>query len=476
MSVASPVRTVVRRRRRASAAREPTITAAAVADLNRLRDDPDWAQELRRASFAAWESIPMPTPTTEGWRRTDLRPITARLHTVKPAGHFGNQVADLADFEAGLQEALDVRFPVGGLVIQQDSATVHLTLADELARQGVLFMDIHDAVREHSDLVRPYLMNIVPVGWRPGEPSNAGKFEALHGAFWSGGAFIYVPPNTSVELPLRMLQWTGTPGVGSFPHTVVVVDRNSSVTCVEEVRSPALPDEAPTLFTSGVTELYVQDNARLNFLSLHDQATNAHTFVTQRCRLGRDAYVNWVVVGMGSAYTRATADVVLDGQGATAEMLGLAYGAGTQVFDFHTLQDHVAPRTDSDQLYKTAMQDRARLVYEGLVVIYPTAGESNGYQANRNLLLSKTAKADSIPMLEIKNNEVKCTHGSATGPVEPEHLYYLRTRGLPRPLAERLIIQGFFEPIVERMGVEALQDSVRHAIDRKIGGTDRDSG
>ena len=283
-----------------------------------------WVQDLRRASFAAWERIPLPTPTTEGWRRTDLRPLTSRLHTVKPAAPRSDlHDVELGDLDAGLQEALDVYFPVGGLVIQQDSTTVHRTLTDELARQGVLFMDIHAAVREHPDLVRPYLMNIVPVGWQPGEPSNAGKFEALHGALWSGGVFIYVPPNTDVELPLRMLQWTGTPGVGSFPHTVVVVDRNSNVTCVEEVRSPTLPPAAPPLFTSGVTELYVQDNARLNFLSLQEQATEAHTFVTQRCRLGRDAYINWVVVGMGSAYTRATADVVLAGPGATAEMLGL---------------------------------------------------------------------------------------------------------------------------------------------------------
>ncbi len=476
MSVVSPVRTVVRRRRR-SVARQPTITAEAVAALNASRDDPAWAQDLRRASFAAWERLPLPTATTEGWRRTDLRPITSRLHTVKPAPPRNDRHdAELDDLDTGLQEALDVRFPVGGLVIQQDSTTVHRTVADELEHQGVLFMDIHAAVREHPDLIRTYLMNIVPVGWQPGEPSNAGKFEALHGALWSGGVFIYVPPNTEVELPLRMLQWTGTPGVGSFPHTVVVVDRNSSVTCVEEVHSPTLPAPAPSLFTSGVTELYVEDNARLNFLSLHEQATEAHTFITQRCRLGRDAYVNWVVVGMGSAYTRATADVVLDGRGATAEMLGLGFGNGTQVFDFHTLQDHAAPNTDSDQLYKTAMQDRARLVYEGLVVIQPTASDSNGYQANRNLLLSKTAKADSIPMLEIKNNEVKCTHGSATGPVEPEHLYYLRTRGLPRDVAERLIIQGFFEPIVERVGVAALQDHLRQAIDRKIGGIERDTG
>ena len=193
MSVVSPMRTVVRRRRR-SVARKPTITAAAVAALNASRDDPDWVQALRRASFAAWERIPLPTPTTEGWRRTDLRPLTSRLHTVKPAApHSDLHDVELGDLDAGLQEALDVYFPVGGLVIQQDSTTVHRTLTDELARQGVLFMDIHAAVREHPDLVRPYLMNIVPVGWQPGEPSNAGKFEALHGGLVVRGR-VYLRP------------------------------------------------------------------------------------------------------------------------------------------------------------------------------------------------------------------------------------------------------------------------------------------
>ena len=155
MSVVSPMRTVVRRRRR-SVARKPTITAGAVAALNASRDDPGWVQDLRRASFAAWERIPLPTPTTEGWRRTDLRPLTSRLHTVKPAAPRSDlHDVELGDLDAGLQEALDVYFPVGGLVIQQDSTTVHRTLTDELARQGVLFMDIHAAVREHPDLVRP---------------------------------------------------------------------------------------------------------------------------------------------------------------------------------------------------------------------------------------------------------------------------------------------------------------------------------
>jgi Fe-S cluster assembly protein SufD len=153
-------------------------------------------------------------------------------------------------------------------------------------------------------------------------------------------------------------------------------------------------------------------------------------------------------------------------------MLGLAFGEGTQVFDFHTLQDHQSPFTDSDQLYKTAMRDRAHLIYEGLINIRTGSYGSNGYQANRNVLLSDTAKADSIPMLEISDNDVLCTHGSSVGPIDQTHVYYLLTRGLPRPVAERLVIQGFFEPVIERIAVDDLKDRVRAAVDRKIGEQD----
>jgi Fe-S cluster assembly protein SufD len=225
----------------------------------------------------------------------------------------------------------------------------------------------------------------------------------------------------------------------------------------------------PLTFGSGAVEIFVNDGARLDYVSSQEWSGTTGGFLTARCALGNDAYVNWVLVGLGAQYSRTTADVVLRGKGTKADLLGLAFGEGTQVFDVHTLQDHQSPFTDTDQLYKTALRHRSRVAYEGLIDIRPGSYGSNGFQANKNLLLDDTAKADSIPMLQISDNDVRCTHSSSVGPVEEEHVYYLMSRGLPRPIAERMLVQGFFEPVIARIQVPALQERIRLAIDNKIG-------
>jgi Fe-S cluster assembly protein SufD len=215
--------------------------------------------------------------------------------------------------------------------------------------------------------------------------------------------------------------------------------------------------------------VYIADGARLDYVTLQEWSQSTGGVLTQRATLGNDAYINWVVVALGGLYSRMTADVLLQGKGTRADLLGLAFAEKTQVFDIHTLQDHLSPYTDSDQLFKTALRDRSRLAYEGLIDIRPGSYGSNGYQANKNLLLDDTAKADSIPMLKINDNDVRCTHSSASGPVEAHHVYYLMSRGLPQPVAERLVVQGHFEPVIARIGVEELKDTIRAAVDRRIG-------
>jgi Fe-S cluster assembly protein SufD len=309
----------------------------------------------------------------------------------------------------------------------------------------------------------------VPPQWQPGMPSNNGKFEALNAAFFGGGSFVYVPPDTSVTLPIRSVVWAADPQAGFFPRTVVIVGRGSRLVYLDEYRSVAAPLDAPPVFGSGVVEVYIHDGARLDYVTIQEWSRSTSGFLTQRAALANNAYINWVVVSLGGDYTRASADVLLQGQHTKADMLGLAFGEDRQVFDFHTLQDHQSPYTDSDQLYKTAMRTRARLAYEGMINIRPGSYGSNGFQANPNLLLDDTAKADSIPMLEISDNDVRCTHSSSVGPINEEHVYYLTTRGLPRPVAERMIIQAHFEPVIERIAVEGLKDRIRAAVDRKIG-------
>jgi Fe-S cluster assembly protein SufD len=425
----------------------------------------------------------------EGWRRSELRWLDLqRFAPAALAAAPAAAVERLEDLPAPLLAQFQTSVEESGLLVEQDGSPLYHALGEEARRQGVILTDLHTAFREHRDLVEPHFMRLLPPRWLPGEPSNAGKFEALNAALFGGGAFVYVPPDTNVALPLRSVFWAASPDGAFFPRSLIVVDRGAHLTYVDEYRSaPTSPrgprpgrgsaatdpgrggNGAPLTHGSGGTEIYVKDGARLDYVSTQEWAQTTGGFLTSRCSLGAEAYVNWVLVGLGGQVSRTTADVVLNGKGTRADLLGLAFGEGTQVFDVHTLQDHNSAFTDTDQMYKTALRDRSRVAYEGLIDIRKGSYGSNGYQANKNLLLDDTAKAESLPMLKISDNDVRCTHSSSVGPVEEEHVVYLMSRGLPRPVAERILVQGFFEPVIERIKVPELRDRIRDAVDRKIG-------
>ncbi|HEX2325817.1 MAG TPA: Fe-S cluster assembly protein SufD [Chloroflexota bacterium] len=432
--------------------------------------DPDWVRDLRAQGWEAWQDIPLPTIRIEGWRRSELRWLDLqRFAPASLAAPPAAPVERLEDLPALLLEQFQTSVEESGLLVEQDGSPLYHVLREEARRQGVIFTDLHTAFREHPDLVAPHFMRLLPPRWVPGEPSNAGKFEALNAAYFGGGAFVYVPPDTKVALPLRSVFWAASTDGAFFPRSLVVVDRGAHLTYVDEYRSAAGTPGAPLTHGSGATEIYVKDGARLDYVSTQEWSQTTGGFLTTRCSLGADAYVNWVLVGLGGQVSRTTADVIVNGKGTRADLLGLAFGEGTQVFDVHTLQDHSSAFTDTDQMYKTALRDRSRVAYEGLIEIRKGSYGSNGYQANKNLLLDDTAKAESLPMLKINDNDVRCTHSSSVGPVEEEHVVYLMSRGLPRPIAERILVQGFFEPVIERIKVPELRDRIRDAVDRKIG-------
>jgi len=435
--------------------------------MGEWRADPQWVRDLRARGWHAWETIPMPSVTTEGWRRTNLRFLA--LDQVVPAVQPVPRVQDVSELPVSLLEQMETGFEDGGLLVQRDGHTAFGALQNTLVEQGVIFTDIHTGLREHGDLLREHFMKIVPPRWQPGMPSNAGKFEALNAALFSGGAFVYVPPDTTVALPLRAVHWAQDPRAGFFPRTIIIVDRGSKLVYLDEYRSADAALGAPPVFGSGVVEVFAKEGARIDYVTIQEWSSTTAGFLTQRADLGADSFLNQVHVGLGAMYSRVTPEVMMSGKGSGTDILGLTFGDKTQVFDVHTYQDHRNAFTASDQLFKTAMRDRARLAYEGLINIRAGSYGSTGYQANKNLLLDDTAKADSIPMLEINDNDVRCTHSSSVGPIEQEHVYYLMTRGLDRVTAERMLIHGFFAPVVDRVAVEELKEWIRNRVDRKIG-------
>lgn len=423
----------------------------AVLELSAKFNEPDWMRDLRLQAWDIYESLPIPTTKDEAWRRSDLRRF--KISEFGPSMN-GHGALDSVPLYLGEQLTEEV---VGGTLVQVDGVTGKYELSDELKAQGVIFCDMHTAVAEHGDLVKKYFMTQVV-------KADEGKFAALHAAFWRGGTFLYVPKNVVAAAPLHSVFWA-TNGK-SFSHTLVVLDTGAEAIFMDEYASAT--DDKPGLH-NGVVELLVGDIASLIYASLQDFGTNVWQMNHERGRVGRDAKLDWITSAMGTRFTKAFQTVELDKQGSWARMSGIFFTHGRQHFDLDTQQNHNAPNTTSDLLYKGALRDKSRSVWQGMIKSLPGAQKTDGFQANRNLMLDKDARADSIPGLEIEADDVRCTHASTVGKLDDEEIFYLMSRGIDRHTATRMVVQGFFDPIMQRIPFERLRDRIANRILEKVG-------
>ncbi|MGH2533002.1 MAG: Fe-S cluster assembly protein SufD [Thermomicrobiales bacterium] len=446
----------------ATLTKESTLTGfsrEAVEELSRRKNEPNWLREARLGAWDVYERLPMPARTDEEWRRTDLRGL--KLNRLAPFANAGETPSPSLDgLLAAVEDGgLTNESERAGVVVQRDASTVFVETNADLAAQGIIFTDLDTAVREHEELVKQHFMTrAVPVEF--------GKFEALHAAFWQGGTFLYVPKNVTVELPFRSFVVGQEPGASIFAHTLVVLEENAEAFFVDAFNSPTR--DRPSL-SSAVVELILGDSAKLRYVQLQDWGRHVWHFMTERAVLGKEATLNSLHVTLGSKFTKNSIGSHLRGQDSLAEMLGIFFADGDQFFDHHTWQLHESPYATSDLEFKGALKDSARSVYSGLIKVSEGAQKTDAYQQNRNLVLSRQARADSIPNLEIGANDVRCTHGATISQVVPEHIFYLQTRGIPYTEAQKLIVEGFFRPVIDRIPVEEIQGFLESAIARKVG-------
>jgi Fe-S cluster assembly protein SufD len=431
----------------------PGMTREAVERLSDARNEPEWLRDARLRAWQLFEVAPMPTRQDEEWRRTDVSKL--RLEELAPYAAPAGAVESPLRLEAGH----------GGSITHQNSETVDQSLAEQIAAEGVILTDLETAVREHPDLVQQYFMT-------EAVPADYDKFAALNGAFWTGGTFLYVPKNVDVALPLRALYGLTAGSSAIFTHTLVVVESGARVTYIEEYASPSLDRLS---LNAGVVEIFVKENAHVTVVSLQEWSGKVFDISTQRALLDRDSTLDWLVIGMGNATTKANIEAALRGAGARTQMLGILWGYEGQHTDYHTVQDHLAPHTTSDLLYKSALTDEARSIFSGRIRVVKGAQGTDAYQANRNILLSDKSAAFPSPNLEIEANEVRCTHGATVGKVDQDQLFYLMSRGLPLETATRMIVEGFFEDVLEREPVGSIRDNLRDLIARKMNIGDRDA-
>jgi Fe-S cluster assembly protein SufD len=419
--------------------------------LEALPKAPGFTAKLRSDAFERFGSLPVPSQETEEWRYTDLSSFeldfTPRVE--------GGTATHLDEVPSHLLAAAGDVSARAGLLVQHNSTTTIAHL-DPAIRAGVHFESIDAAVADHPELVEPYLHTLVPF--------DRTKFTALHAAFRTGGTFVYVPRDTAIELPLQTLTYLDADGAAIFPHTLLVVDAGSEVTFIDRYVSPVLG----RAFSNAITEIYVGDGANVRYAAIQEWGTGVTHLGIQRATVGRDATLRTLNIGFGASLARAEAETVLAEPGGFSEMLGVFFADEEQHFDHRSIQDHVAPNCTSDLLYKGALRDHSRAVYSGWVHVRPDAQKTNAMQTSRNIVLSEHAKADAIPNLEIEANDVRCGHAASVGPVDEDAIFYLTSRGIPRAEAERLIVSGFFQEVLDRVKIDEVREGAEKAIQDEL--------
>lgn len=431
-----------------------------VLEVSKRLSEPQWLQAKRLEAWETFTKLPYPTTRTEEWKYTDITEVPfEELKLELPKGRASEIPQAVKDRLAQAQ--------LSGYAVFVGADLVQVDLPEALKAQGVVFTSLHQAIAQHPELVEANLFKAVNwhdlVGTQQSRPENS-KIPALNAALFTHGVFLYIPKNVEFSKPIGVFKYLEG-GRLSGSRTLIVGDVNSQAVYIEEYISPA--KVAPSVNTSS-TEIIVGNGAKVRHAHIQLLGQGFYHFHRQRAHLKRDAALNDLVVNMGASLSRAEVQSEMLGPGSSSEMLGLYFATGQEHVDHYTLQHHVADHAYSDVLYKGAAKDQSRTVYAGLIKVEQGAQKTDAYQTNRNLLLSEEARSDSVPQLEIGANDVKCSHGSSTAPVAPEELFYLMSRGLPRHMAQQILVKGHMTDVLTRIPIEPLRQYIEGIIEEKV--------
>jgi Fe-S cluster assembly protein SufD len=406
---------------------------------------PEWFAALQAEAWKEFESEPLPVRTDELWRFSSIKNLA--LDPYLPAPERNGWDPRFLARRSFTQSA-------GRLIFVNERLVSSEVFDRDLLDRGVRFLSLEQALEERPELLRQHFMaQPVKLGSR--------KFAALHKASVRSGSVLFVPRNVEVTQPFEVFHFVASDRVAVFPHTLVIAEQGSKVTFLENFVSI---DESRQGFACGVNDLVAGPGAQLTYISAQDWSEDFVSIQINSTVASRDAAVLNLSLNFGGKYSRLESVSRMVGSGARSDMLSIAVARGDQEFDQRTLQDHLQPNTTSDLLYKNALTDRARTIFSGLIKVERGAHRTDAYQKVRNLLLSDEAEANSMPGLEILADDVRCTHGATSGQIEPEELFYLRTRGIPDQVAKGLIVKGFLNEVVDRLKDSALTHHLHERI------------
>lgn len=406
--------------------------------------------ELRAAALAAYEAAEPPAWRRSGFWTTSLRDLD--LDALAPRHHEpGSGVPDVARDALGDE-------PLAGRLVQRGASVVDVALDEELAARGVVLCSLEDAARQHPELVAEHFMARLTY--------DRDRFEAAAAAFWTGGAFLHVPAGVVVERPFQIVYTIDEPGTAQYAHTLVVAGAGSDFRLREYDLAPDL--EGPALH-AGHFELYLEGDARCRLAHFQDWgAGEVHDVSTHVVRVGREGHCTWIPIHLGGHLTRQHLELSTAEPGADMRHRGIYFTEGAEHLDLFTVDLHEVGDTTGDTVWKGAATGASRASYEGLIKIRPGAQESHTYLQTHSMMLSPKAKVDAIPSLIVETDSVSASHGGTVGEVDENQVFYMQSRGLSRHEAIRVIVEGYFEPIVIQLEDAALEGLVRERIARKL--------
>ena len=405
---------------------------------------PAWFVAEQSTALAEYENSPTPSRKDESWRFANLKALDlsafVEAQPVASEGRLINASTGLAETSAKL--------------VLGNNTLLH---RESSLPEGVIFETLETAASKHADLFKKYFMaQPVELGSR--------KYAALHKAHLAGGAFLFVPANTSVQLPIEIFQWVEGANASVFPHTLIVCGENSSVTVLDYFKSA---DKHASL-ACGVNDLHLAAGAKLTYVSVQDWSRETTAFHLNSTSVDSNATCTALIANFGGGFVRGESLSRLVGEGSRSEMYSINPVEGTREIDQRTLQDHVAPHATSDLLYLNALDDKSRTIFAGLIKVEPGAKGTDAYQKVKNLILSDDADPNSMPGLEILNDEVRCSHGATNGPVSQDELFYMQARGITRDKARRLIVNGFFNTLLARLENETLRAHLGQLLTKRL--------
>lgn len=424
------------------------VDRGSVADLSKRNQEPEWMAELRLKGLELAETLALPALEKTKLDRWNLGSYGSY--------HKSAAITAVSDLPEEAKALFGENFN-NNLLIQRNSGAVYSKLSEAAASQGVIFMELERAVREHADLVKPYFMKGVEQG--------ENRLTALHSAVWNGGVFLYVPKNVRVELPVQALFLTEGQDAACAPHVLIVAEANSSVTYVENVLSLG---ETGERVVSGVLEVFAKAGSKVQIASVHNLNGKMTDIAYRRAVVENDARVEWTVGEMN--YGNAVSDTtsLLKGNGSSSDSKVICVGTGEQKLNLTTRAVHFGKMSSSDMITRAVMRDDSTAIINGITKIEKGATGANGQQTEKVLMLSPKARGDANPILLIDEDDVKAGHAASVGQVNPEQVYYLMSRGISKEIAQRLIIYGFLAPVVSEIPIAKIEDQLQALVERKL--------